>query len=51
MWTPFRQSINEWLPKCRIIYDKFHIVKHAGAAVNEVRRAESLAKVDWHGSW
>src|SRR6266700_2838862 len=40
MWEPFRQSIEEWLPQCRIVYDKFHIMKHAGAAVDEVRRQE-----------
>ncbi len=40
MWAPFRQSIEQWLPNCRIVYDKFHILKHAGEAVNEVRRAE-----------
>jgi transposase len=44
MWEPFRQSITQWLPKCRIIYDKFHIMKHAGAAVDEVRRAEFFRK-------
>jgi len=40
MWEPFRQSIEQWIPKCRIVYDKFHIMQHAGAAVDEVRRAE-----------
>ncbi|MGC9292426.1 MAG: transposase, partial [Acidobacteriaceae bacterium] len=44
MWDPFRQSIEQWLPKCRVIYDKFHIMKHAGAAVDEVRRAEFFRK-------
>jgi transposase len=44
MWDPFRKSIEQWLPKCRIIYDKFHIMKHAGAAVDEVRRAEFFRK-------
>jgi transposase len=44
MWEPFRQSITQWLPKCKIIYDKFHIMKHAGAAVDEVRRAEFFRK-------
>jgi transposase len=44
MWDPFKQSIAQWLPKCRIIYDKFHIMKHAGAAVDEVRRAEFFRK-------
>jgi transposase len=44
MWDPFRQSIEQWLPKCRIIYDKFHIMQHANAAVDEVRRAEFFRK-------
>jgi len=44
MWEPFRQSIEQWLPKCRIVYDKFHIMQHAGAAVDEVRRAEFFRK-------
>jgi len=44
MWEPFRQSIEEWLPQCRIVYDKFHIMQHAGAAVDEVRGAEFFRK-------
>jgi transposase len=44
MWEPFRQSIKQWLPQCRIVYDKFHIMQHAGAAVDEVRRAEFFRK-------
>jgi transposase len=44
MWEPFKQSIDQWLPNCRIIYDKFHIIKHANAAVDEVRRAEFFRK-------
>ena len=44
MWEPFRLSIEQWLPQCRIIYDKFHIIKHAAAAVDEVRRAEFFRK-------
>ena len=44
MWDPFRQSMEQWLPKCRIIYDKFHIMQQAGAAVDEVRRAEFFRK-------
>jgi transposase len=44
MWEPFRQSLEQWLPQCRIVYDKFHIMQHAGAAVDEVRRAEFFRK-------
>jgi transposase len=44
MWEPFRQSLAQWVPKCQIIYDKFHILQHAAAAVDEVRRAEFFRK-------
>ena len=44
MWEPFRQSLEQWVPKCQIVYDKFHILQHAGAAVDEVRRAEFFRK-------
>jgi transposase len=40
MWEPFRLSIEQWLPQCRIVHDRFHIMQHAGAAVNEIRWAE-----------
>jgi transposase len=40
MWEPFRQSIEQWAPQCKIVYDKFHILQHANAAINEVRKAE-----------
>jgi transposase len=44
MWEPFRLSIEEWVPGCRIVYDKFHIIQHANDAVDEVRRAEFFRK-------
>jgi transposase len=44
MWEPFRLSIEKWAPKCRIVYDKFHIVQHANDAVDEVRKAEFFRK-------
>jgi len=44
MWEPFRQSLEQWLPQCQIIYDKFHILQHASKAVDEVRRAEFFRK-------
>src|SRR5665811_2199317 len=44
MWEPFRLSIEEWAPACRIVYDKFHIIQHANAAIDEVRRAEFFRK-------
>ena len=44
MWEPFRQSLEQWLPQCQIIYDKVHILQHASKAVDEVRRAEFFRK-------
>lgn len=44
MWEPFRLSIEQWAPSCRIVYDKFQILQHANAAIDEVRRAEFFRK-------
>jgi transposase len=44
MWEPYRLSIEQWVPNCRIIYDKFHVMQHANAAIDEVRRAEYFRK-------
>ena len=40
MWEPYRLSIEQSAPQCRIVYDKFHIMQHANNAIDEVRRAE-----------
>ena len=40
MYEAFRLSLEQWAPQCSLIYDKFHIMKHANEAVTEVRRAE-----------
>ena len=44
MWEPFRMSIEQWAPQCRIVYDRFHIMQHANDAVDEVRKAEFFRK-------
>lgn len=44
MWHAFTTSITEWAPRCRIVYDKFHVMQHANKAVDEVRRAEFFRK-------
>jgi transposase len=50
MWEPFRLSIEQWAPRCRIVYDKFHIMQHAHQAIDEVRRAEFFRKGgQWRG--
>src|SRR6202521_2767130 len=44
MWQAFTNSLRVWAPRCRIIYDKFHVIQHANAAVDDVRRAEFFRK-------
>jgi transposase len=44
MWEPYRLSIEQWAPDCRIVYDKFHIMQHANDAIDEVRREEFFRK-------
>jgi transposase len=44
MWRPFTNSIEEWAPNSRIVYDKFHVLQHANKAIDEVRRAEFFRK-------
>jgi transposase len=44
MWRPFTNSIKQWAPNCRIVYDKFKVLQHANKAIDEVRRAEFFRK-------
>ena len=44
MWEPYTNSLRQHCGKCRIVYDRFHIMQHANAAVDEVRRAEFFRK-------
>lgn len=47
MWAAWKQSLTQWAPQCRIIYDKFHIIGHANQAIDEVRRAEFVRQGGW----
>jgi transposase len=40
MWKPFRKSTKKNVPKARIVYDKFHILRHLNDALDLVRRSE-----------
>ena len=40
MWKPFRNSLKKNAPQARVIFDKFHIMRHLGEALDEVRRSE-----------
>ena len=48
MWEPYTNSVRQYCGNCRIVYDKFHIMQHANAAIDEVRRAEFFRK---KGEW
>jgi len=45
MWDPYENSVRQHLPEAeeKIVYDKFHVAKHLGDAVDSVRRAENKA--------
>lgn len=42
-WDPYENSIRAHLPQAeeKIVYDKFHVAKHLGEAVDRVRRQEN----------
>jgi transposase len=40
MWKPFRKSTNRHAPKAAILFDKFHILRHLGEALDKVRKSE-----------
>lgn len=48
MWEPFTRSILKWVPECKIVFGKFHVMQHANKAVDEVRRAEFFRKGGAH---
>lgn len=40
MWKPFRNSTQRHAPQAAILFDKFHIIRHLGEALDKVRKAE-----------
>jgi transposase len=40
MWKPFRNVAREKAPRAAILFDKFHILRHLGEALDKVRKAE-----------
>ena len=40
MWKPFRNSTQRNAPQASILFDKFHVVRHLGDALDRVRKAE-----------
>ncbi len=40
MWKAFRNSTQAHAPNAAILFDKFHVLRHLGEALDKVRRAE-----------
>ena len=45
MWKPFRNVAKDNAPQAAILFDKFHIMRHLGEALDKVRKAE-YARLD-----
>ena len=40
MWKPFRNAAQAHAPQAAILFDKFHVMRHLGEALDKVRKAE-----------
>ena len=40
MWKPFRNATQACAPQAAILYDKFHVMRHLGEALDQVRKSE-----------
>jgi len=40
MWKPFRNSTLKNAPQAKILFDKFHVLRHLGEALDKVRKSE-----------
>jgi transposase len=40
MWKPFRTATAAHAPQAAILFDKFHVLRHLGEALDKVRKAE-----------
>jgi transposase len=40
MWKPFRNVTKDKAPQAAVLFDKFHIMRHLGEALDKVRKAE-----------
>jgi transposase len=45
MWKPFRNSTQRHAPQAAILFDKFHVIRQLGEALDKVRKAE-YARLD-----
>ena len=49
MWKPFRNATRQHAPQAAILFDKFHIMRHLGEALDTVRKAEYARRTTTHG--
>jgi len=40
MWKPFRKSTKAKAPQAAILFDKFHVIRHLGEALDKIRKSE-----------
>jgi len=40
MWKPFRNATEQHAPNAAILFDKFHVMRHLGKALDQVRKSE-----------
>ena len=40
MWKPFRHSTEHHAPNAAILFDKFHVIRHLGEALDKIRKLE-----------
>jgi transposase len=40
MWKPFRNSTQAHAPNAAILFDKFHVLRHLGEALDKIRKTE-----------
>ena len=45
MWKPFRNSTSQKAPQAAILFDKFHVLRHLGEALDKIRKQE-YARLD-----
>jgi transposase len=40
MWKPFRNVTHAHAPQAAVLFDKFHVIRHLGEALDQVRKSE-----------
>jgi transposase len=46
MWRPYRDVVNELLPGAQVVVDKFHVVRMASSALDDVRKSIRASLTD-----